>query len=241
MKQQQFTIESNAAIAHQVYELRLSGDAGALATPGQFVNVQVGNAYLRRPLSVAKWDDRGMTLIYKVVGSGTDWLAQQPTGARLDILTGLGTGFDLKKARKHPLLVGGGVGLPPLYQLGIELIKMGCQPRLIMGFASERDVFYQKEFEQLMPVTLMTQDGSAGGKGLVTDASLQAQDSFLYACGPIPMLKALHALPLDGQFSLEERMGCGFGACMGCTNQTAKGHRRVCHEGPVFSKEDLLW
>ena len=241
MKQTLFSVLSNQIVAHAVYEMRLLGDTSALACPGQYVNLRVGNAFLRRPLSVACWDERGMTLIYKEVGSGTRWLSGCRKGETLDVLVGLGQGFDLSLSGLYPLLIGGGVGLPPLYQLGRELIKMGKRPRLIMGFASARDVFYQKEFESLMPVTLMTQDGSAGQKGLVTDAGLRAQDTFLYACGPIPMLRALHALPIAGQFSLEERMACGFGACMGCSVQTARGSLRVCHEGPVFSKEDLLW
>lgn len=236
-----YTITHHLPIAHQVYEMRLSGDTSALQQPGQFVNIRTGHAYLRRPLSVAAWDDEGMTLIYKVVGEGTGWMAERQPGEQLDILTGLGHGFDLAPSGQYPLLVGGGVGLPPLYQLGLALRRQGREPRLIMGFESARDVFYLEAFQALMPVSLMTRDGSVGQQGLVTDAGLKAGDSYLYACGPIPMLKALHPLPLPGQFSLEERMGCGFGACMGCSINTANGPKRVCHEGPVFLKEELLW
>lgn len=241
MKQARFTVAFNRPIARQVYEMRLLGDTSSLTTPGQFVNLRVEGAFLRRPLSVAAWDRQGMTLVYKEVGQGTRWLSGCAEGSALDALVGLGRGFNLSKSGESPLLIGGGVGLPPLYRLGLDLLRLGKFPRLIMGFASADDVFYQKEFEALMPVTLMTQDGSAGRQGLVTDAGLQPRDTFLYACGPIPMLKALHPLPIAGEFSLEERMGCGFGACMGCTVNTARGPLRVCHEGPVFSKEDLLW
>lgn len=241
MKQERFTVASNQPIARQVYEMRLKGDTAALTCPGQFVNLRVEGAFLRRPLSVAAWDREGMALVYKEVGQGTRWLSGCEPGSALDALVGLGQGFTLSKSGERPLLIGGGAGLPPLYQLGMDLLRLGKRPRLIMGFASAADVFYLKEFESLMPVTLMTQDGSAGQPGLVTDAGLHADDTFLYACGPIPMLKALHPLPVSGEFSLEERMGCGFGACMGCTIQTARGPMRVCHEGPVFPKEDLLW
>jgi dihydroorotate dehydrogenase electron transfer subunit len=221
--------------------MRLEGDTGALSKPGQFVNVRVGNAYLRRPFSPAAWDKESMTLIYKVVGLGTDWLAHCQMGDNLDLLTGLGRGYDTKLSGSHPLLIGGGIGLPPLYQLAVELILEGKQPRLIMGFGSVEDIFYQQEFAALLPVTIMTVDGSAGNRGLVTDAPLQEEDSYLYACGPIMMLKALCRIPLPGQLSMEERMGCGFGACMGCTINTTKGPQRVCKEGPVFRKEELIW
>ncbi len=241
MKQGWYEVLDNRPIASLVYEMRLKGDSSAMLRPGQFVNVKVGNAYLRRPLSVAAWDEAGMTLIYKVVGDGTAWMADCKAGDRLDLLTGLGNGFDLAPSGQHPLLIGGGVGLPPLYQLGLELIRQGKQPRLVMGFGAAGEVFYQEEFERLMSVSLCTVDGSAGEKGLVTDVPLQKADSYLYACGPVPMLKALSALPLPGQLSLEERMACGFGACMGCSIQTSNGAKRVCKEGPVFLKEELQW
>ena len=241
MKQGLYQVLSNRLIARDTWEMRLGGDTSAMKQPGQFVNVKVGSAYLRRPLSVAAWDAQEMTLIYKTVGSGTDWLAGCLAGEQLDLLVGLGNGFDLSAAGSHPLLVGGGVGLPPLYQLGRDLVAQGRYPRLVMGFGCADDIFYRQEFEALMPVSVCTVDGSAGLHGLVTDADLLSDASCLYACGPLPLLKALCALPLPGQLSLEERMGCGFGACMGCTIPTTQGAKRVCKEGPVFLKEELIW
>lgn len=241
MNQGIFTVASNRLIARDTREMRLRGDTAGPCMPGQFVNVKVDSAYLRRPLAPAAWDKDGMTLIYKVVGIGTDWLARCRAGDKLDLLTGLGNGYDTGMSGSHPLLIGGGVGLPSLYLLAGELLRQGRHPRLIMGFGSAQDIFYRQEFEALMPVTVTTLDGSAGIRGLVTDAPLQGEDSYFYACGPLMMLKALCRLPLPGQLSLEERMGCGFGACMGCTINTAKGPRRVCKEGPVFFKEDLIW
>ncbi len=238
---QLFEVLDNRLIARDTWQMRLTGDTSALKTPGQFVNLQVENAYLRRPLSVTAWQPGQMTLIYKVVGTGTDWLARCQPGQRLNTLVGLGNGFDLSLAGKSPLLVGGGVGLPPLYQLGVALVRQGAKPRLVMGFASRADVFYQQEFEAMMPVSVATVDGTQGVKGLVTDVPLTEEETYLYACGPTPMLKALCAYPLPGQLSLEERMGCGFGACMGCTVNTTRGPMRVCYEGPVFLKEELLW
>lgn len=241
MKQGIYTVVSNRLIARDTWEMRLRGGTCALMKPGQFANVKVGNAYLRRPLSVAAWDSEGMTLIYKVVGLGTEWLAKCKAGESLDLLVGLGNGFDTAMSGSRPLLIGGGVGLPPLYQLAKELLREGKRPRLVMSFGSAAEVFYQEEFEALLPVTVTTLDGSAGMRGLVTDAPQQEDDSSFYACGPLPMLKALCSLPLPGQLNLEERMGCGFGACMGCTIHTTKGPRRVCKEGPVFLKEELIW
>lgn len=241
MNQGIYTVVSNRLIARDTWEMRLTGDTGNFSRPGQFVDVKVDNAYLRRPFSLAAWDKDSLTLLYKVVGRGTAWLAQCRAGKSLDLLTGLGNGFDTGVSGPRPLLIGGGVGLPPLYQLARELLREGKQPRLVMGFGSREDIFYQQEFEALLPVAVTTLDGSSGIRGLVTDVPLQAEDSYFYACGPLPMLKALCRLPLPGQLSLEERMGCGFGACMGCTINTAKGPQRVCKEGPVFLKEDLIW
>ena len=241
MRQGLFTVLSNRPLARAVHEMRLAGDASAMAAAGQFVNVKVGNAYLRRPLSPADWDEGWLTLVYKAVGPGTAWLAERAQGETLDLLTGLGRGFDPGAAGERPLLVGGGAGLPPLYRLARELLALEKKPRLVMGFACGEDVFYEKEFKALLPVTVYTEDGSAGARGRVTDDPLRAEDTFLYACGPLPMLRALSALPLPGQMSLEERMACGFGACMGCTIMTRSGPRRVCAEGPVFPKEELLW
>ena len=241
MKQGIYTVLSNTLIARATFAMALAGDTSALTRPGQFVNVKIAGAYLRRPLSVAAWEDGNMTLIYKVVGVGTDWMAKCEKGTQLDLLVGLGNGFDLEPAGTHPLLVGGGVGLPPLYQLGRDLVRQGLRPRLVMGFGSAADVFYLEEFKALMPVAVTTMDGSLGTQGVVTDLPLCGNESYLYACGPVPMLKAVHRLPMPGQLSLEERMGCGFGGCMGCTIETRGGAKRVCKEGPVFLKEDLLW
>jgi len=241
MKQGIYSIQKNRLIARDTWEMRLKGDTSALCRAGQFVNVKVGNAYLRRPLSPAAWDNESMTLIYKVVGRGTDWLAHCQTGDSLNLLTGLGNGFDTDVSGDRPVLIGGGAGLPPLYRLAEELLSKGKKPRLIMGFGSAAEIYYLKEFEALLPVTITCMDGSAGICGPVTGAKLQAGDDYLYACGPPPMLKALCAYPLKGQMSLEERMGCGFGACMSCTVRTANGAKRVCKEGPVFLKEELLW
>lgn len=241
MRQGLFTVLSNRPLARDTYEMRLSGDAGAMAAAGQFANVKVGNAYLRRPLSPADWAEDWLLLVYKAVGPGTAWLAQRGKGEALDLLTGLGRGFDPDAAGERPLLVGGGAGLPPLYRLAKELTALGKKPRLVMGFATREDVFYRKEFEELLPVTVCTEDGGEGLHGRVTDDPVREEDTGLFACGPLSMLRALSALPLPGQMSLEERMACGFGACMGCTIMTRSGPRRVCAEGPVFPKEELLW
>lgn len=241
MKQGWFEVKSQRTLSKDVYELCLLGDNSAFVRPGQFANVKVGNAYLRRPLSIADCAGEVLTLIYKTIGEGTAWLAKRQAGERLDLLTGLGNGFHTEDSGDSPLLIGGGLGLPPMYYLAKTLLREGKKPRLVMGFASREDVFYQEEFERLLPTQVTTVDGSLGIKGLVTDVPLLKQDTSVLACGPVPMLKALMALPLPGQLSLEERMGCGFGACMGCSIMTQKGSKRVCVEGPVFYKEDLLW
>jgi len=242
MTQGLYTVRSNRPIAALTYEMQLEGDTSALVRPGQFVNLRTGGHYLRRPLSVCAWDASGMTLIYKVVGEGTDWLSTCMPGDTIDMLCGLGNGFDTSVSGQYPLLVGGGVGLPPLYQLARQLVDEGKQPRLIMGFNSEREVFYRQEFERLLPITVTTMDGSCGVRGLVTDVPPAADCTYFYACGPSPMLRALcGCMTVPGQLSLEERMGCGFGACMGCTIHTRLGDKRVCKEGPVFLKEELIW
>lgn len=242
MKQSDYKVISNRLIARATWEMVLEGDTGSLQRPGQFVNVQVPGKYLRRPLSVTAWDNNTLTLIYKVVGQGTDLLSAIQPGDSLNLLCGLGNGFDLSLSGQRPLLVGGGVGLPPLYQLAVDLVKAGRQPHLIMGFGSADEVFYEEQFRRLMPVTVCTVDGSVGTRGFVTQAPLPQDCDYFYACGPSPMLRALCSwLPFSGQLSLEERMGCGFGACMGCTINTTLGAQRVCKEGPVFEKEVLIW
>ncbi|MBR5409308.1 MAG: dihydroorotate dehydrogenase electron transfer subunit [Clostridia bacterium] len=241
MKDAPFTILSNAPLTNAVYELTLAGDTAGIV-PGQFVNVRLPGFYLRRPISVCDRSPGRLTLVYKVVGAGTDALAKRVPGETLDLLTPLGNGYDLTKAGQRPLLVGGGVGVPPLYLLAKELISAGKAVRVVLGFNTKAEVFYEDRFLALgCEVTVATADGSYGVKGFVTDA-LPENYTYFYACGPVPMLKALcEKMKTEGELSLEERMGCGFGACMGCTHQTKSGPKRVCKEGPVFRKEELLW
>ena len=238
-------IIENAPLTASVYRMRLRADTSDLKRPGQFVQVSVPGFYLRRPISVCDWDAEGLTLVYKVLGQGTDRMSRMRTGETLDILSGLGNGFDTGMLGERPLLVGGGVGLPPLLGLGRRLCAEGKKPRLLAGFNTAGETFLTDEFEAMgIHVTLTTADGSAGIKGLVTDALPRIGDlDSLAACGPLPMLKALHAAVKDvpALYSLEERMGCGFGACMGCSLETANGPKRVCREGPVFRGEELMW
>ena len=242
MKQGIFTIEENLPLAKTVYRLRLSGDTGDITTPGQFVNIALPGLYLRRPISVCDSDEGLFTLIYKTVGRGTEALAAMDRGQTLDVLTGLGNGFDLSHAGERPLLLGGGIGSAPLYMLARRLRETGKQVQVVLGFNSEDEVFYADEFRALgCAVTVATADGSQGMKGFVTDA-LPDRYSFYYACGPESMLRAVYDKAAgDGQLSFEARMGCGFGACMGCTRQTVNGPRRVCKDGPVFGKGEILW
>ena len=238
----QYQIIENTEIAPGVFLMDLAGDTAMLTAPGQFCQIRVPGFYLRRPISVCDWDESGMTLIYKAVGAGTDALSRMETGDTLDILNGLGNGYDVTACGDHPLVIGGGVGAPPLYALTKALLAAGKRPAVILGFNKQEEIFLKDEFEELgVPVTVTTADGSCGVKGFVTDALPEGYDS-VFACGPLPMLKAVYAkCPVPGQLSLEERMGCGFGACMGCTIQTRNGPRRVCKEGPVFRKEELPW
>ena len=238
----QYQIIENTEIAPGVFLMDLAGDTAMLTAPGQFCQIRVPGFYLRRPISVCDWDESGMTLIYKAVGAGTDALSRMGTGDMLDILNGLGNGYDVTACGDHPLVIGGGVGAPPLYALTKALLAAEKRPAVILGFNKQEEIFLKDEFEELgVPVTVATADGSCGVKGFVTDALPEDYDS-VFACGPLPMLKAVcKACNTPGQLSLEERMGCGFGACMGCTIQTRNGPRRVCKEGPVFRKEELPW
>ena len=239
MKQTIFTIQSNEQIAKNVYRMQLGGDTTGIL-PGQFVNIRVQGQFLRRPISVCNITDGILTIIYKVVGVGTEAMSHLPIGTQLDVLTILGNGYDLSKAGDAPLLVGGGVGVPPMYMLARQLREAGKKVRVILGFNTKDEVFYEEEFRALgCDVTVTTVDGSHGVKGFVTNA-LDGKQSYYYTCGPLPMIKALlQALGTNGEVSMEERMGCGFGACMGCTIQTTKGPKRVCKEGPVFPAEIL--
>ena len=239
MKQLTFEIKTNEQIAKNVYRMQLCGDTTGIL-PGQFVNIRVEGQFLRRPISVCNINNGVLTIIYKVVGVGTEAMSRLPIGTQLDVLTVLGNGYDLSKAGDRPLLVGGGVGVPPMYMLARQLREAGKAVRVILGFNTKDEVFYEEEFRALgCDVTVTTVDGSHGIKGFVTNA-LDGQQSYYYTCGPLPMIKALlQAAGTHGEVSMEERMGCGFGACMGCTIQTTQGPKRVCKEGPVFPANEL--
>ena len=242
MKQGIFEIKSNIALTSTVYKMELAGDTSAITGPGQFVNILLEGFYLRRPISVNDCVDGLLTIIYKVVGKGTEVMATMKAGQTLDVLTGLGNGYDLTAAGDKPLLIGGGVGVPPLYMLARQLCEAGKDVTVILGFNTKEEVFCEEDFKALGCETIVTTvDGSYGVKGFVTNA-LPEDYTYFYTCGPEPMLKALYkATKTSGQFSFEERMGCGFGACMGCSCKTVTGTKRICKEGPVLVKEDILW
>ena len=243
MKQELFKIISNTPIANDVLKMVLEGDTSDITASGQFVNIKIDGFYLRRPISVCDVEDDKLTLIYKVVGKGTEAMRDMKSGETLDVLTGLGNGYDLSVSGEKPLLLGGGVGVPPLYNLAKKLIAEGKEITVILGFNSKGDVFYENEFAALgAKVFVTTADGSYGIKGFVTDAVKDLDYTYFYTCGPEPMLKAVYkTLTTSGQFSFEERMGCGFGACMGCSCKTITGNKRICKEGPVLIKEDIIW
>ena len=243
MKQSIFTIKENVALTSSVYKMLLVGDTSDITNCGQFVNIKLDGLFLRRPISVCDCEGDTLTLIYKVVGKGTEQMKGMKVGEKLDILTGLGNGYDTSLSGDAPLLLGGGVGVPPLYMLCKKLIKEGKKPSVILGFNTKEEVFCKEEFAKLgVKVTVTTVDGSEGIKGFVTDAMKDEDYSYFYTCGPEPMLKAIYKASLtEGQFSFEERMGCGFGACMGCSCKTITGYKRICKEGPVMKKEEILW
>ena len=242
MKQSIFQILENTPLTRDVYRMVLRGDTSAITAPGQFVNLLLRGKYLRRPISVCDWDSDTLTLIYKVVGKGTTQMSAMTPGQELDILTGLGNGYHTQPSGQQPLLLGGGVGVPPLYALAKHLRQQGKEVTVILGFNTKAEVFYEEEFRALgCAVTVTTADGSHGTKGFVTNA-LPESYSYFYTCGPEPMLKAVHAATAtSGQLSFEERMGCGFGVCMGCSCKTLTGNKRICTEGPVMEKEEILW
>lgn len=242
MKQGIFEIIENIALTDNVYRMRLQGDTSAVTAPGQFVNIQLDGLFLRRPISVCDVDGDTLTIIYKAVGKGTTQMSRLCAG-KLDLLTGLGNGYDLTPAGPKPVLLGGGVGVPPMYLLAKELIGQGKEVQAILGFNTKSEIFYEEEFRKLgCRVTVTTVDGSYGIKGFVTDALKEADYSYFYTCGPEPMLKAVYrASTTSGQMSFEKRMGCGFGACMGCSCKTITGYKRICKEGPVMRKEEILW
>ena len=242
MKQSIFEIIENTALTSNVYRMRLAGDTSAITAPGQFVNIKLEGKFLRRPISVCDCKPGELTIVYKVVGKGTEQMANMHVADELDILTGLGNGYDLTVSGDKPLLLGGGVGVPPMYMLAKQLIAKGKDVTVILGFNKEDEIFYEMEFRALgANVIVATADGSYGVKGFVTDA-LPEDYSYFYTCGPEPMLKAVwKATKTSGQMSFEERMGCGFGACMGCSCKTLTGYKRICREGPVMRKEEILW
>ena len=240
-----FEIESNRPLTEQVFEMRLRGDASAIRRAGQFVNIAVEGLFLRRPISVCDFTDDTLTLIYKIVGEGTARMAKMQAGERLDILTGLGNGFDADRTTSKALLVGGGVGVPPLYRLTKDLVARGKEVTAVLGFNRADEIFYADEFAAAgAKMIIATADGSVGTKGFVTDAIREngVVFDYFYACGPLPMLRALcDATATDGELSFEERMGCGFGACMGCSCKTHNGNKRICKEGPVLRKDEIIW
>ncbi len=224
--------------------MRLSGDTQYITAPGQFINIALEGRYLRRPISVSDYDAAGLTIIYKVVGGGTSQMSEMKEGAELDILTGLGNGFNVEAKSNEPLLVGGGVGVPPLYNLCKRLLDMGKRPTVVLGFNTAKELFLADEFEALgAKVVVTTVDGSCGIKGFVTAALNSISFDYTYSCGPLPMLKALYDATqgTDGEYSFEERMGCGFGACVGCTCKTKYGNKRICKDGPVLGREEIVW
>ena len=242
MKQGFFEITENTHLTKDVMLMRLEGDTSAITCPGQFINIKLDGLYLRRPISVCDRDEKSVTIIYKIVGKGTEKMAEMSEGT-LDVLSGLGNGYNTQKSGDNPLLLGGGVGVPPLYMLAKELINQGKKVSVVLGFNKKDEIFYEEEFKKLgADVYVTTVDGSYGIKGFVTDAMKGIDYSYFYTCGPEPMLKAIFkASKTEGQLSFEERMGCGFGACMGCSCKTIYGNKRICKEGPVLEKGELLW
>ena len=245
MKQGLFSITQNEKIAQSVYKMRLSGDTSAIKKAGQFVNIKLDGFFLRRPISVCDYTAEELLIIYKVVGKGTEKMSAMEKGEQLDILTGLGNGYDLTVKTEKPVLIGGGVGVPPLYKLSKELKNQGKRVSVILGFNSEKEIFFEEEFKEIADrVLICTADGSYGIKGFVTEAVKDIDFDYFFTCGPEPMFKALESTidkGISGQLSFEQRMGCGFGACMGCSCKTLTGNKRICREGPVLFREAIIW
>lgn len=240
-----YKVVANEPLTPDVWRMVLAGDTQWITRPGQFVNIELEGLYLRRPISISDWSEDTITIIYKVVGRGTEQMSRMSVGQELDVLTGLGNGFDADVECQQPLLVGGGVGVPPLYRLAKELIARGRKVSVVLGFNTAKEVFYAEEFRALgADVYVSTADGSVGTKGFVTDAIREngVEFDFFYSCGPLPMLKALcDCTEVSGELSFEERMGCGFGACMGCSCKTLAGNKRICKDGPVMKREEIIW
>lgn len=243
MRESIFKIIDNAPLTKTVYKMKLAGDVSDITVPGQFVNIKLDGLYLRRPISVCDCEDGVLTLIYKVVGKGTEQMSEMTAGEELNVLTGLGNGYNTALSGEHPLLMGGGVGVPPLYMLCKKLIAEGKKVSVVLGFNTKEEIFCEEDFKNLgAEVFVATADGSYGTKGFVTDAIKDINYTYFYTCGPEPMLKAVFkSTDTSGQFSFEERMGCGFGACMGCSCKTVTGYKRICKDGPVLEKEEILW
>ncbi|WMI81762.1 dihydroorotate dehydrogenase electron transfer subunit [Anaerotignum sp. MB30-C6] len=244
MKQSLFTIRKNESLTSTVFRMVLEGETSAVTGAGQFLNIKLDGLFLRRPLSICDYDENTITILYKVVGKGTEVMSEMAPSVSLDILTGLGNGYDTTKSGDRPLLIGGGVGVPPMYRLAKNLINEGKKPIVILGFNTKDEAFYVEEFESLgVEVIVATADGTLGTKGFVTDIVKSLSNyTYFYTCGPEPMLKALSdCTTTSGQLSFEERMGCGFGACMGCSCETKYGNKRICKDGPVLEKEEIIW
>ena len=238
-----YEIKSNKKLTESIFEMVLIGDTSSITAPGQFINIKLDGFYLRRPISICDYDDSTITIIYKVVGEGTEVMSKMNAGETLDVLCGLGNGFDTSKSLDNPVLIGGGVGVPPMYNLCKKLIAEGKNVTVILGFNKKDEIFYEDEFEKLgADVKVTTVDGSYGIKGFVTDALKDTDYSYFYTCGPMPMFKAIESTATtSGQYSFEERMGCGFGACMGCSCKTKYGNKRICKDGPVLTREEIIW
>lgn len=238
-----YEIKSNKKLTEGIFEMVLIGDTSSITAPGQFINIKLDGFYLRRPISICDYDDSTITIIYKVVGEGTEVISKMNAGETLDVLCGLGNGFDTSKSLDNPVLIGGGVGVPPMYNLCKKLIAEGKNVTVILGFNKKDEIFYENEFEKLgADVKVTTVDGSYGIKGFVTDALKDTDYSYFYTCGPMPMFKAIESTATtSGQYSFEERMGCGFGACMGCSCKTKYGNKRICKDGPVLTREEIIW
>lgn len=243
MNQVMMKITDNKKIAEKTYFMSLEGDTSAITKPGQFINIKLDGFFLRRPISVCDCENGKLSIIYKVVGNGTKEMSELPVGAELDILSGLGNGYDTSKSGDCPVLIGGGVGVPPMYLLCKKLVSEGKKATVILGFSSEKEVFGVDEFKATgAEVYVTTADGSVGTKGFVTDVLKNLDYTYFYTCGPMPMFKAIESIAkTSGQYSFEERMGCGFGACMGCTCKTKYGNKRICKDGPVLEREEIVW
>ena len=238
-----YEIKSNKKLTESIFEMVLVGDTSSITAPGQFINIKLDGFFLRRPISICDYNNETITIIYKVVGEGTEVMSKMNSGEKLDVLCGLGNGFDTSKSMDKPVLIGGGVGVPPMYNLCKKLISEDKNVTVILGFNKKEEIFYENEFKKLgADVKVTTVDGSYGIKGFVTDALKDTDYSYFYTCGPMPMFKAIEsAATTSGQYSFEERMGCGFGACMGCSCKTKYGNKRICKEGPVLTREEIIW